>query len=138
MAAYMVMMEDPPALMKGRVSPTTGNTYRHMPTLTPTWARSIPAYPMAIRALWGEQARRATHTHRRMMHASSSSSTAHPTSPNSSPQTAKISSVYRAGRLGSNWLWVWMPLHQPWPKRPPLPMARILRVCCQPMPWVWL
>jgi len=46
MAAKSVMMDDPPELMKGRVRPMTGSTYRHMPTLKVIWLRSIPAMPM--------------------------------------------------------------------------------------------
>ena len=65
---------------------------------------------MAMRALWGELARRDTQMHRRMMAPSRHSSSTQPTRPNSSPQTAKISSVWRAGRDCSEALWVWVPL----------------------------
>ena len=122
--------------MKGRVRPTTGKIYRHIPTLTATWASSIPAKPMEMRADWRLRARFATQMHRRMMRDRISSRSTQPTRPNSSPQTAKISSVSRAGREVLYWLCVWGPFRYPMPVRPPLPMAIMLRVCCQPVSWV--
>ena len=41
MAAYRVMMDEPPWLIKGRVRPITGRTNRHIPTLNTTDRKSV-------------------------------------------------------------------------------------------------
>ena len=56
------------------------------------------------------RARRDTHTQRRMMSSSTSSTAQQPIMPNSSPHTAKMLSVCRAGRVSLLGEWVRVPL----------------------------
>ena len=87
----------------------TGTTNRHMPMLMAVWKISMAAIPTQT-LLWnGVSARFATVSTRKMIAASSAITARHPTSPSSSPQTAKIRSVWRAGRLVRELLWVWVP-----------------------------
>ena len=98
------------------------------------WKISMEAKPTQIRLPMVVLAIRAVWIHRQTTRNSIRIMIRHPTSPSSSPHTAKIRSVCRSGRFSDRADWVWMPWKSPWPKTPPLPMAMRLRVCCQPTP----
>ena len=55
MQAKLVTMEEPPEEKKGRVSPITGATPRHIPIFSKVWKVSMAATPTEMRApslLW--------------------------------------------------------------------------------------
>ena len=115
----------------------TGIRNKHMPMLAMVWKMSIPAMPTHTRLSMRVGASRATIRQRTMMASSSTMTRRQPIKPNSSPQTQKMKSVCRSGRLDRYNDCVCVPLKRPCPVSLPEPRASIPRVCCQPLPSGW-
>ena len=98
------------------------------------WKMSIPAMPTQTRLSMRLGASRATIRQRMMMASSKTITSRQPINPNSSPQTQKMKSVCRSGRLHLELDCVCVPLNSPCPVSLPDPRASRPRVCWKPLP----
>jgi len=90
--------EDPPYEMKGSVSPVMGTRLATTAMFTQAWDASHTVIPVAMSAPVGSWARIAIRTPRYARTRKSTTTASVPASPSSSPSTAKMESVYGAGR----------------------------------------
>ena len=111
---------EPPYEMNGNGSPVTGISPIVIAIFTVTWNKKIVAAPIVTSVTNGSSFVLHIDDARHKNNANNTRIVAHPTKPNCSPSTLKIKSVCPSGKKAR---FVCVPLPNPFPVRPPEPMA---------------
>jgi len=122
--------EEPPYEMKGRVMPVIGMRLATTAMFTHAWNASHTVMPVARIAPVASCARSAIRTPRNARTKNSRITVAVPMSPSSSPSTAKIESVYGAGRKPN----FSFPAPSPSPNGPPRAKPYSIWIVWNPVP----